>query len=699
MLPTIDEVLARHRAGMLPEAERLYLQLLEAEPHNPLLFHLLGVVAYQTGRKELAAERIARAVALKPDFAEAHSNLGNALKDLGRIDAAMASYGRATALKPDFADPHFNLGNVLHELGRKDEAVVCYREAIRLRPDYVDAISNLAMCLRDLDHTDEAVNLLHRAIGLRPDHADALSNLGLILLKQERFSEAVTILRRTLAAHPRHVRASANLGLALEGLGETEEAAACHERAMALDPNFVEPLPNLSHLRRKMCRWERFAEDDAKLLDAVRSRRFRIAPFMVLHAAGATAADHLGAARRWASEIAPPRGQAFRHRPGPPKPRIHVGYLSADLHCHPVGFLLGELIERHDRARFTVSAYSYGEDDSSPMRRRLETAFDQFVHIRDLDNATAATRIRDDGVDILVDLTGYTSGARTAILAARPSPIQANYLGFAGSMGADFVDYIIADPAIAPMDQQGCFHERIVHLPGSYLPFDTRRAVAERTPSRAECGLPEDGLVFCCFHNSFKITPPFFDAWMRLLKALPGSVLWLLDSAKTTADNLRREAVARGVDPERLVFSQRLEVGDYLVRHRLADLYLDVLPYNAHGSAMDALWMGLPVLTCSGPTFPGRVAGRLLECLGLDELVTRSLADYEATALDLARDPARLAGLRQRLAAARDTSALFDMNAFTRQLEAAYERMWETWSQGCPPEGFAVSPWGPSPAP
>lgn len=686
----LDQALARHRAGMLPEAERLYLQLLAAAPDDPAVLHLLGVVAYQTGRRELAVERIGRAVAVKPDFPEALSNLGNALKELGRVEEALACYRRAAALKPDFPEPRHNLGSVLYELGRLDEAVAAYSEALALRPDYVDCLSNLALARRDQDRIPEAVELLRRAVALRPDHAEALSNLGLILLKQDRPGEAAALLRRAVAGHPGHVRATANLGLALEELGEIEEAAATHERAMALDPDFDEPLANLVHLRRKLCRWDRFDADDARLLAQIRDGKYRIPPFIALHSPAATAADHRAAARRWASEIKAPEGLSFSHPPRPAGAKIHLGYLSADLRGHPVGYLLAELVERHDRVRFSVSAYSYGENDHSPTRHRLEAGFDAFVDIQGLSDAEAARRIHADGVDILVDLTGYTTGARTAILAARPAPVQVNYLGYAGSMGADFLDYIIADPAIAPFGQQELFDERIVQLPHSYLPFDTRRVVAEPGPSRAECGLPEHGLVFCGFHNAFKITPPLFDIWMRLLAAVPGSVLWLLAAAPTTADTLRREAAARGIDPARLVFAPRVPIADYLVRHRLADLYLDVLPYNAHGSAADALWMGLPVLTCRGETFPGRVAGRLLAGLGLAELATASLAEYEATALALARDPARLADLRRRLAAARRDAPVFDMAGFARDLERAYRGMAERRRAGKPPEAFAV---------
>jgi len=690
---TIDEILVKHRAGMLSDAERMYLDLLAVEPDHAVALHLAGIVAHQTGRHGLAAERIGRALALKPDFAEAHSNLGNVLKALGRLDEALDSYRRALALKPDFAEAHFNLASVQHQLGRLDEAVAAYGRALELRPDYVDALSNLGLALKEQDRPDAALELLRRAIALRPDHAEALSNLGLIHKERNEGEAAIAAFRQAIAANPNHARAHANLGLALEDAGEMEAAAAAHGRALTLDPGFLDPLPNLVHLWRKLCRWDDFAAHDAGLVELVRRRALRIPPFIVL-GSGADAAEQLTAARTWAAGIRPPPGLCLshdRHRPGNGDGRLHVGYLSVDLRNHPVALLAAELFERHDRDRFHITAYSCGEDDGSDLRRRLERAFDRFVDLCPVDDATAARRIHQDGVQILVDLTGYTTGTRTAILAARPAPVQVNYLGFPGTMGADFMDYIIVDPVVAPMAQQANFSERLVQLPHSYQANDTKRPIAPDRPSRAECGLPDRGFVFCCFNNTFKITPVLFDVWMRLLAGVPGSVLWLFQANDTAVGRLKSEAARRGIEPGRLVFAPRRDLADHLARHDCADLFLDTLPYNAHTTASDALWAGLPVLTCAGQTFAGRVAASLLSAVGLPELITTSLAEYEALALALARDPLRLGGLRRSLRQNRATAPLFDSAGLTRDLEWAYGRMWRTWCDGRPPEGFTVA--------
>jgi protein O-GlcNAc transferase len=379
-------------------------------------------------------------------------------------------------------------------------------------------------------------------------------------------------------------------------------------------------------------------------------------------------------------------------RPATLKPKLTIGYLSADFHEHATAYLVTELLEKHDRERFTVVGYSFGPDDSSPIRRRVVDACDRFVDVQADSFAQSAERISADEVDILVDLKGYTQFARSQILALRPAPIQVNYLGYPGTMGAPFMDYILVDDFIVPADQQPFFTERLVHLPGCYQVNDSRRAIAARTPSREECELPETGFVFCSFNNSYKITPAMFDVWMELLNEVPGSVLWLLEGNPFVPANLRLEAEARGVPGERLVFAPRLSLAEHLARHRLADLFLDTFPYNAHTTASDSLWVGCPVLTRSGATFASRVAGSLLRTIGLPELIATGFDGYRELALCLARDPDRLSVLRARLESNRRISPLFDGGQFARNVERAYLTMREVYNSGEPPRGFAVSP-------
>jgi predicted O-linked N-acetylglucosamine transferase (SPINDLY family) len=430
------------------------------------------------------------------------------------------------------------------------------------------------------------------------------------------------------------------------------------------------------------CSWADFDGQAEQVLALLRQGAEGVPPFVMLMLS-ATPADRLLAARRWSQGLSSGAARFNHPRPATQRP-IRLGYISHDLRGDVVGRLLPELIEQHDRARFVVNAYCYGPDDGSDARRRLVAAFDSFADLTGIDDAAAAEHIHADGIDILVDLTGYTSqDPRARILGFRPAPVQVSLLGYPGTMGADFIDYIIVDRFLGPADHQPFYSEKLVRLPHCYLPSDTRRPVAMPAASRAGCGLPAEGFVFCSFNNSFKLIPAVFDIWMRLLRAVPGSMLWLLEANPAVPDNLRHEAAARGVAAERLVFARHAPIAEFLARLAAADLFLDTCPYNAGATANDALWAGLPVLTCSsGDGYVGRMAGSMLHAIGLPELVTASLPEYEARALQLAREPVRLAELRRRLADNRLRMPLFDMARYTSDIEAAYSGMWDRWRAG-----------------
>ncbi|HEV3138599.1 MAG TPA: hypothetical protein VGZ26_11860, partial [Pirellulales bacterium] len=390
------------------------------------------------------------------------------------------------------------------------------------------------------------------------------------------------------------------------------------------------------------------------------------------------------------SPVELPRGPAWG-RTRDRNSKITVGYVSADFHSHATAQLTAELFEKHDRGHFSIIGYSFGPNDSSPMRRRLVNAFDRFVDLKNTAYQEAAELIAADGVQIAVDLKGQTMDSRQEIFSFRPAPIQVSYLGYPSTMGAPFIDYILVDDFVVPSDQQPFYTEKLVHLPGCYQVNDSQREIASHTPSRAECGLPEQGFVFCCFNNNYKITPAVFGVWMKLLQAVPGSVLWLLEGNRFAPANLRREALARGVAAERLVFAPRLPLAEHLARHRVADLFVDTIPYNAHTTASEALWAGCPLLTIAGETFASRVAGSLLRAVGLPELITTCLDEYEQLALRLATDPKQLADLRARLQTNKSTSALFDGGQFARNLEKAYVAMLEIYASGEKPRAFRVS--------
>ena len=496
---------------------------------------------------------------------------------------------------------------------------------------------------------------------------------------------------KQLEAHTLDTRAVRDLyeiGRALARNGHLDKATACFKKALELSPESAAIRAELIWTRRQSCDWRNFAEDDAWLQLAADSGGEGFSPFFQLLSDTGPAAA-LTAARRWSRTQKQVSLPPFVH-PRRAEPRIRLGYLSADFRRHATSCLVRELFERHDRSRFDVIGYSIGADDGGEERRSVAAALGSLVDLHGADDATAATRIYEDGIDILVDLNGYTLGARTGILARRPAPVQVNFLGYPGTMGAGFVDYIIADAVILPPDQRQFYDECVAWMPECYQPNDVRRHEGTVSPGRTAFGLPQTGFVFCCFNALWKLTPTIFALWMRLLTATPGSVLWLLGAGGPAPDHLCREAAAHGVAPERLIFAAQRPAAEHLARQHAADLFLDTLPCTAHTTAADALWEGLPLLTCRGTGFAGRVAASLLQAALLPELVTTNLAEYEAMALRLAREPATLAALRARLR--RRRGPLFDMARYASHLEAAYRRMADCWRAGEPPRCFSVDP-------
>ncbi|MBS4049255.1 MAG: tetratricopeptide repeat protein [Alphaproteobacteria bacterium] len=722
----IDKVLVQaveaHQAGRKDEAEKLYRKILLKRPRDLLAVQNLGALLFERGDLDEAAKLLRRALSIDPRDTDVLNNLGNTLRAQGQLAEAEASFRKAIALRPN-AMVLNSLGNMLRSRGDLAEATACYEQALRLQPDYLHSHYHLAMTYRQSGRLAEAVAIQEQALAINPRFPQLLMQLGLCLSDLGRHGEAIARYREALAAAPHLHEAWSNLGNALKRAGDAAGAETAYREALRLKPDFLNALANLGTLladsgrrreaitlfervaalnpdhdgiwgkisfeKRNICDWRDYDSlVEGRVREQVRAGSRKTTAFSLI-TLSSTPQEQLLVARAYA-ESAAQSATLLPQRPPQQRARLRVGYLSADFHPHATAYLIAEMMERHDRSRFEVIAYSIGPESDSPVRRRLVAAFDSFVDLRLLSHDEAAQRIHADDLDILIDLKGYTQNTRSEILARRPAPIQVNYLGYPGTMGATFIDYIIADAFIIPPTQHAFYDEKVVTLPHCYQPNDTRRPVADRLPTRAACGLPEDGFVFASFNNSYKITPQVFDIWMRLLHQLPGSVLWQLEAEPDAAENLRREAQARGIDPARLIFAPPLDLADHLARQPLADLFLDTLPVNAHTTASDALWAGLPVLTCAGETFIGRVAGSLLTTIGLPELITSSLSEYEALALALARDPARLGALRQTLGANRQTSPLFDIARFTRNLEGAYLQMQARRLAGQPPAALTV---------
>lgn len=667
--------------GQTQQAVEVYRRALKLTPNDPDIHKNLGNALYSTGRLDEAAASYRAALRLSPDDAELLTGLAGVLSDQGNSGEAVKCYRQALRLEGVNPDIHNGLGNVLRETGQNEEAIACYRQVLRLQPGYPAAARHLGWLLQESGRTEEAIASYREALRHDPTDAIALYNLGNALRDAGRFEEAVSSYRESLRLAPEDADVHNNLGNALRELGRIEDAIACYRTAVTIDPDMHHAWAHLLHQCQHACEWRDLDVLAAKVRGLVRDvPEAQISPFALLAVPGTTPSEQRRCAENWVA------GQYGKYKPlfsfsREPRPKIRLGYLSADFHEHATAYLMAEVFELHDASRFEVSAYSYGPDDGSAMRSRLRQAFQRFEDIRSLTAEQAAKMIHADGIDILIDLKGYTAHTRSNILALRPAPLQVNYLGYPGTMGAGFVDYLIGDAVVTPPEQAGEYIEKLALMPHAYQPNDRKRPVAA-TPSRSECGLPEQAFVFCGFNQTFKILPAVFEVWMRLLRDVPGSVLWLLQGNPLAEKNLRREAEARGVGASRLIFAQRLPLAQHLARQKLADLLLDTLPYNAHTTASDALWAGVPVVTCMGETFAARVAASLLTAVGLPELVTHTLEDYAALALRLALDPQQLRQVKALLEMNRAQAALFDTEMFTKDIEALYERMWTQWLEG-----------------
>ena len=603
---------------------------------------------------------------MAPDYAEAFNNRGNTLKELGRFDEALASFDVAIVLLPHYAAGHLNRAIVLRMAGRLSEALAANDLAIRCDPNLPQAFTNRGNVLQQLNRFAEALADHERAIALDPRFAQAHLNRGNVLQSLARLPEAIASLDQAIALAPHLSMAHRNRGTVLKRLRRLDDALASFEAAFAQDPRDAIALSETLALEAQMCRWTAPGRK-AELLRRVRQGA-TIPPFHLLALADDAALQRANA-RRWSEIHFPPQPAARPATPRPRQGRIRVGYFSADFYNHATMALMIRMLELHDKARFEVHAFSYGPQVQDAVRQRVAAAVDGFHDISTLSDEAAARFARDRDIDIAVDLKGHTENGRLGIFAWRAAPCQIGYLGYPGTTGADYIDHLLADRTIAPADRQADYCERLLHLPGSYQINDSARAIAAHRPTRSELGLPEQGFVFCSLNNSYKITPAEFDIWMRLLARVEGSVLWLLEDNAWAAANLRREAEARGIAANRIVFAPRVSVPEHLARQACADLFLDTFMVNAHTTASEALWAGLPVLTRLGDSFVARVAGSLLHAIGLPELVTESAEAYEELAYDLATDPVRLAGIKAKLATNRDAAALFDTARATRNIE------------------------------
>lgn len=652
-----QQAFALHQRGQWDAAEKIYRSILRSHPKYFDAVYALGILYLQRKDHRAAEKQFSLAAKIHPDNGPLHNNRGSALIGLDRHQEALAAYDKAIAIDPNNWEAHYNRGNVLTTLNRYEEALASF----------------------------------DRAISLFPYSAETHDNRGSTLAHLRRFDEAFVSFNQAIKLNSQMARAYANRAMAYGQFKQYDKALEDYATAYKLNPTLDYLVGNRLHAKQFDCRWEDYTGDCKSVIEGVRNGTLKAEPFG-LFSIPSTAEDQLKCAAQFIRDKAPagPRmpwhGQRYDHD------RIRIGYVSSDFHNHPTSHLIPGVLEAHDHSRFVVHGFSTGIAPEDEYRRRVAAACDVFTDAHTMSDEKLIDAIRKAEIDILIDLNGLTSGRRTEIFAMRPAPVQVNYLGCAGTMGAEYIDYLIADRHLIAPEETGAYAEKIVYLPHSYQPNDSKREVSPSVPTRESQGLPAQGIVFCSFNNTFKITSDIFDVWMRILKAVDGSVLWIFCESPSAQENLKREAEQRGIAADRLVFAARMPAADHRARHKLADIFLDTLYYNAHTTASDALWASVPVVTRTGTTSASRVATSLLHATGLPETITRSLEEYEQLAVRLAKNPEELAAIKAKLAKNRDTCPLFDTLQYTRDLETAYTHMRELSRKGRSPQNIVVDP-------
>jgi protein O-GlcNAc transferase len=685
----LQQAIQAFQSGNFDSADLILKRILQVDPKNFLALNILGLIKASQSKFTEAADYLTRAARIQPNDASIQYNLAKALSDSGNEKDALAHHKKAVSGAPNNSDAWLNYGKTLFNLGEFLEALLKYDKAISLRPDYPEAWVNKGLALCELKRYEEAIADYDKALSLKSDLVEAWTGKGLVLQELNRYEEAIAHYDEALSLRPDSAETWASKGSILRTLKRYQEAIQHYVKALSLRSDLDWLCGDLLDAKMKICRWSDLSDSLESICKKVMANGRVIYPFSLL-SLNDNALLHKKSSEIYIQKICPKSlilGVIPKH---PKRQKIRIGYFSADFHNHATAYLMAELFELHDKSQFELVGFSFGPIASDEMRQRLEKSFDQFVEVGNKSDIEIAQLSRNLNIDIAIDLKGFTKDARTGIFSHRTAPIQVNYLGYPGTMGADYIDYIIADRSIIPVESQAFYSEKVVCLPGSYQVNDRKRLTSNREFTRQELGLPENGFVFCCFNNNYKILPSSFEGWMRILKAVDGSVLWLFQDNPWAKENLRQEASKHGLDVNRLVFAQRLPLAEHLARHRQADLFLDTFPYNAHTTASDALWAELPVLTMMGKSFASRVAASLLNAIGLPELITNTQEEYEILAIELAKTPQKLAEIKLKLANNRLTTPLFDTPLFAKNLESAYIKMYECYQNDLQPEHILI---------
>jgi predicted O-linked N-acetylglucosamine transferase (SPINDLY family) len=710
-----------HAQGQLNEAIENYLHVIKLNPNFAIAHHALGVALQTQGKIEEAIASYRQAIAIQADLFDAYLNLGYLFIAQNNAVEAIDCYQHLLALKPDYAEGYCQLANLFYAQNEFKQAEENYQKAVYIKPDYFEALNNLGMTFQAQGNFSAAFESYQGALAINPNSFGTYAALGSLFQDQNKLDQAIENYQKSLKLNADCVIYN-NLGQVYSAQGNLEAAEKCfrnalslksdvagtyfnlgnslyfqrklegaienYQKTLMLQPNHHEARDMLFYSQLNCCDWSSYTDSREKIIEAVKAGQYGYAPFSFLAVSDNALVQQLCATTYTAKKYPLAKelladGQKYSHK------KIRIAYVSGDFRPHPISHLMAGLFELHDKERFETIAIALKPEDKSSIGQRVKHAFSQFINVVDKSDYEIAVLMRELEIDIAVDLMGFTSN-RIGIFAYRPAPVQISYLGSPATMGVSYIDYIFADAFAIPSEYQQYYTEKVAYLPECFQVNDDKRVISPKKITRVEMGLPEAGVVFCSFNNAYKITPIFFDMWMRLLKAVPNSVLWLLSDNPLVQANLRGEAMKRGVASERLIFAKGMENTEHLARFQLADLFLDTLPVNAGATASDALWVGVPIVTCAGEALASRMAGSLLYGIGLPELVTYSLEEYEALALKLATTPTLLTEIREKLAHNRTSYPLFNTDRFRWHIEAAYTTMWQHYQQGKSPASFRV---------
>jgi len=663
--------IALHKQEKIDEAITAYEKAISLKPDYAEAYNHMGIALHKQQKREDAIAAYEKAISLNPDNSEIYYNMGITLQRQEKLDESITAYKKAISFKPDYAEAYNNMGIVLSHQGKLEDAIRTYQEAISLKPNHAEAYNNMGIALKNYDKPEEAITAYEKAISLRPKYAQAFYNLGIVFLDLNKLREAEIYTLKAIEINPNYADFHYNLGAIHQKDQKLKESITAYEKVLSLDPNNSAARTQKLFQQSHICDWTAVDADSSYFAELGVIYK-DVSPFSMLSIEDAPDRHRLRS-ELYARERILQKPLPAIVKPSKVRKRLRIGYFSTDFKEHPVAYLIAKVLEQHNRDAFEVFGYCLHSNKESPLRRRLINSFDYFFEAKGISDKDVALKAREDGIDIAIDLNGYTQDARPGIFAYRAAPIQINYLGYPGTLGAEFMDYIVADKYLIPPDSEKHFNEKKIYLPNTYMPTDDGREISSKEISRSEMGLPEDAFVFCCFNNNYKITSSEFDIWMRLLKKIDKSVLWLRQSNQFSHINIRNEAERRNVDPSRIVFAKRAPMDEHLARQKLADLFIDTFAFNAHTTTTEALWAGLPVITKAGKGFAARVAGSLLNAIGLPELITETEQDYEALALEIATHPDHLKQIKAKLNTNRLSKPLFDTKQYTYHLETAYK--------------------------